>query len=400
MYSTPAIVSDPQRANPAPMEYRKNIFRNYSYPLHPTKKQAALLRERMRQRDDFFNKCAKVATSGALLGRPISEIENQINTLPCHYAALSNPAFCRALKGVRTNMIKLLHKLQTGTINWISPRSNTHLRKSLTFLSAKTSEQYTDLPTIGAIHTTFYRPLPANYRLCYVTVVEDCYGASFHITFTILYPCFFPAAQPVLFKNAIGLDYKQDGGYITSTGESGNFVHFREKAEPKLRRHYQAASRHHRGSRRWKKHMQRAAKCEKHIVNQRKHMHNILANRLARQYDAIFVENLDLASMKRDYPQLAKKINENAYSSFLRKLEHTCCVRGKSFIKVDHWYPSSQTCACCGKHIGKLPLEKRTVICPFCGTQIDRDHNAAINILKEGFDYYQKRTLQQSNYAS
>lgn len=250
MYSTPTTISEHPNTIPANIGYRKNIFRNYSYPLHPTKKQAALLRERMRQRDDFFNKCAKFATSGALLGTPISEIENQINTLPCYYAALSNPSFCRALKGVRTNMIKLLHKLQTGTINWISPRSNTHLQKSLIFLSVKISDQYTDLPTIGAIRTTFYRPLPANYRLCYATVVEDCYGASFHITFTILYPCFFPASQPVLFKKAIGLDYKQDGGYITSAGESGNFVHFREIAEAKLRRHYQAASQHHRGSRR------------------------------------------------------------------------------------------------------------------------------------------------------
>ena len=150
-------------------------------------------------------------------------------------------------------------------------------------------------------------------------MVEDCYGASFHITFTILYPHSFATPRPALFKNSVGLDYKQDGGYITNTGESGNFTQFRKSAEAQLHHHYQAASRHHRGSRRWKIHMQRAAKCKKHIVNQRKHLHNVLAHRLVKQHDALFVKSLDFTAMISEHPQLAKKIQENAYYHFCAK---------------------------------------------------------------------------------
>lgn len=84
------------------------------YSLPPTKKQAALLRKRMRQQNDFFDECTKVAIREALLGRSLYEIEKQIKDLLCNHAVLSDSYFHRALNAVRTNAIELLHKLQAG----------------------------------------------------------------------------------------------------------------------------------------------------------------------------------------------------------------------------------------------------------------------------------------------
>ena len=69
------------------------------------------------------------------------------------------------------------------------------------------------------------------------------------------------------------------------------------------------------------------------------------------------------------------------FRSFLQyKLEE----QGKLFVKIDKWFPSSKTCRFCGSINSDLSLEDRTWICPSCGEIIDRDTNAAINILNQG----------------
>lgn len=74
---------------------------------------------------------------------------------------------------------------------------------------------------------------------------------------------------------------------------------------------------------------------------------------------------------------------DNGYGMFLNFLEYKLKDRGKYFIKVDKWFPSSQICSKCG-HTQKMPLDVRTYVCPECGNIIDRDMNAAINIKNEG----------------
>ena len=73
---------------------------------------------------------------------------------------------------------------------------------------------------------------------------------------------------------------------------------------------------------------------------------------------------------------------DNGYGMFLNMLEYKIFFRGKSFVKVDKWYASSQICSSCGA-LHKLSLEERVYKCQ-CGLIIDRDHNAAINIRDEG----------------
>ena len=73
---------------------------------------------------------------------------------------------------------------------------------------------------------------------------------------------------------------------------------------------------------------------------------------------------------------------DNGYGMFLNMLKYKLNDMGKYFVKVDKWYPSSQICCKCGsKH--KLLLSDRVYKCE-CGNVIDRDYNAAINILNEG----------------
>ena len=80
-----------------------------------------------------------------------------------------------------------------------------------------------------------------------------------------------------------------------------------------------------------------------------------------------------------------KATMDNGYGLFLKMLKYKMNDRGKYFIKVDRWYPSSQICSSCGY---KNPLVKNLRVrrweCPVCHTTHDRDTNASINILKKG----------------
>lgn len=78
-----------------------------------------------------------------------------------------------------------------------------------------------------------------------------------------------------------------------------------------------------------------------------------------------------------------KATMDNGYGLFCRLLEYKLVDRGKYFVKVDKWFPSSQLCHCCGAK-KRLELSERTYVCPVCGLVVDRDLNAAINIKNEG----------------
>ena len=72
------------------------------------------------------------------------------------------------------------------------------------------------------------------------------------------------------------------------------------------------------------------------------------------------------------------------FHGFIQKLEYLAKVFGKTIKKIDRFFPSSKTCSHCG-HINKeLKLKEREWVCPHCGEYLDRDFNAAINILREG----------------
>lgn len=94
------------------------------------------------------------------------------------------------------------------------------------------------------------------------------------------------------------------------------------------------------------------------------------------------VETLDMKAMSNKAFGNGKATMDNGYGMFLNMLEYKLANRGKYFVKVDKWYPSSQLCSCCGKQ-KKLTLADRIYKCD-CGLTINRDHNAAINIKNEG----------------
>lgn len=121
---------------------------------------------------------------------------------------------------------------------------------------------------------------------------------------------------------------------------------------------------------------------QKHTSNQRLDYLHKQSTKIANSYDIVCVETLDMKAMSNKGFGNGKATLDNGYGMFLNMLEYKLADRGKYFIKVDKWYPSSQLCSCCGKQ-KKLTLADRMYKCD-CGLAINRDHNAAINIKNEG----------------
>ena len=103
---------------------------------------------------------------------------------------------------------------------------------------------------------------------------------------------------------------------------------------------------------------------------------------LAESFDAVCVEDLNLKGMAGGL-HLGKGVHDNGYGLFLSMLEYKLEERGKYLIKVDRYFASSKICSVCGNKKEELSLSDRIYYCE-CGNRMDRDANAAVNIMNEG----------------
>lgn len=126
----------------------------------------------------------------------------------------------------------------------------------------------------------------------------------------------------------------------------------------------------------------------KSISRQHKRIDNLrddwqwkVCHELCRKYDTICLEDLNIEGMKRLW---GRKVSDLAFSAFVSKLEQVASKYGCEIRKVDRYFASSKTCEHCGYVNKELKLRDRLWICPDCDSVLDRDLNAAINILRQG----------------
>ena len=95
----------------------------------------------------------------------------------------------------------------------------------------------------------------------------------------------------------------------------------------------------------------------------------------------VVMEDLNVSGMMKNR-HLAKAIQNQRLYEFIRQMQYKCEERGIEFVQVSHFYPSSKTCSNCGAIKRDLKLSERTFVCPECGLHIDRDYNAALNLMR------------------
>ena len=182
---------------------------------------------------------------------------------------------------------------------------------------------------------------------------------------------------------AVGIDLGVKALATLSDGTVIPNPHHLQADEQRLKRAQQALSRKMKGSKRRAKAKDRVARLHARIANRRTDTLHKLTARLAQTYSDICIEDLNVAGMVKNH-HLAKAVSDASFSELRRQLEYKTAKTGAKLHVIDRWYPSSKTCSNCGSVKTKLSLKERTYKCEHCGLVIDRDLNAAINIMVAG----------------
>lgn len=153
---------------------------------------------------------------------------------------------------------------------------------------------------------------------------------------------------------------------------------FLRESEVKLTREQKRLSRKKKGSQNRRKQAVKVAKVHRKIRNQRKDFAHKTSRKLVDTYDRIVFEDLQIQSMVQNH-HLAKSISDAGWYQLmnLTKSKAECAGKIVEFVNPKN---TSQNCSCCHNPVPK-DLSVRVHSCPFCGLVLDRDHNAAINIL-------------------
>ena len=182
-------------------------------------------------------------------------------------------------------------------------------------------------------------------------------------------------------KQKVGIDVGIKHFLVDS---QGNFVenpkYFRQ-SEKLLRRRQRSLCRKKKGSNRRSGARLLIAKTHEKIVNQRKDFIHKVANSYINKFQTIYVEDLNIKGMVKNR-HLSKSISDSSWGMFFNFLDYKAAEAGRTVIKVPP-HNTSQICSVCGERVQKY-LSVRIHNCPFCHTVLDRDHNAAMNILRLG----------------
>ena len=182
---------------------------------------------------------------------------------------------------------------------------------------------------------------------------------------------------------AVGIDLGIKDLATLSDGTVIPNPHSLKTGERQLRRAQKALSRKTKGSKRRAKAKDRVARLHARIANRRHDALNKLTTMLSRTYSDISIEDLNVAGMVKNH-RLAKAVSDASFFELRRQLEYKTAKTGARLHFVDRWCPSSKTCSNCGSVKAKLSLAERVYRCEHCGLTIDRDLNAAINIMVAG----------------
>jgi putative transposase len=230
------------------------------------------------------------------------------------------------------------------------------------------------LPKIGDVQVRWSRGLPSEASS--VTVIRDAAGRYF-ASFVVQ-----TAVAPLPQADAeVGIDLGLTHFAVLSDGTKVAAPKFLRRAARKLKRRQQNLSRKAKGSNNRKKAVVKVARAHAKVADTRRDWQHKLSTAIIRDNQAVYVEDLCIVGLGRT--RLAKSVHDAGWASFTGMLEYKAAKYGRTFGKIDRFFPSTRMCSDCGRINDKMALNVRAWDCP-CGTHHDRDVNAAKNVLAAG----------------
>jgi putative transposase len=346
------------------------------------------------QRLDAFNRTRCQIDRCSLVSEPIGEIPEKVNYYTQQSQLKQTKELFPDYKNIWAESQQVnLQRLNQAWEKWLIPdkagkrggrprfkktgelRSFVYPRVNDKRAGAHLRDGVLKLSKIGEMPVIMHRPIPVGFQLKTCTIVHKADGWYCCISMqdeTVPTP--LPLEQV---KSVVGVDVGLKEFLTTCCGQTVPVVKPYRKAQNHLARQQRFLSRKLHGSNAYKKQQNKIALIHQRVVRIRENFHYNSAHNLVNRYDLIAVEDLNIRGLART--RLGKSILDVAWGSFISKLEAVAVKRGVHVVKVNP-YGTSQECSSCGAKVPKT-LSMRTHECSKCNAVIDRDENAARNIL-------------------
>jgi putative transposase len=251
------------------------------------------------------------------------------------------------------------------------------------------------LPKIGDIEVCWSRELPS--KPSSVTVIKDPSGRYFASFVVEVQDKSLPELDVEETDTGIDLGL---ASYAVLRGRKVASPRFFRRQERKLKRAQRKLSRSQKGSNNRRKAKAAVARIHARIADQRRDFIEQETTRIVRESQAVYVEDLNVKGMATRRGRLGKSVHDQSLAKFSRTIEAKCARYGRTCIRVDRWFPSTQLCSTpgCGSLTGPKGRDKvhvRVWTCTECGTRHDRDENAEANLRAAG----RKRVAEMQHEA-
>lgn len=241
------------------------------------------------------------------------------------------------------------------------------------------------IPKIGWVNWVCHRHIPSIPKTA--IIIQD--GKQWFISLVL----HIEEKCPVDIKSFVGIDLNSHG-YVTSDGQEFLNPKFFKKSKNLIKRRNRQLAKTRKGSNRRKIARLKLRSAYRKIKNQRKDFVHKISNQITNDYDLIAMENLNVKGMQKFNGRM---INDNCFAALKGAIAYKCKLKGKHFVEIGRFDPSSKACNACGWIDDTLTLADRIFTCQYCGHSEDRDLNAAMNIRDWGLKTYTDGT--SGNYG-
>jgi len=307
------------------------------------------------------------------------------------FSEVNSKALQRTVTRFYQNLNGLSEQKQNGNtvgkLTWKSPRdyqSMTYSQSGFELKNTSGRNATLWLSKIGDIELCYHREIPDKAAIKEVTVKQETTGDwfvsfGFEIDETDLPEK--PDVETLDTSNSIGIDLGILNYIHTSDGKTVDWLELEDEYD-RLRREQQKLSRKEHGSNNYEKQRKTVAKIKRHIRQKVLDYQHKLTTWLVTEYDAVFVEDLNVAEMLQG-DRNARNTQDAAWRQFITLLGYKGDLYGCHIVQVEA-AGTTKECSSCGVETAK-PIWVRKHSCPSCGFECDRDANAAMNVLQRGF---------------
>lgn len=235
------------------------------------------------------------------------------------------------------------------------------------------------LPKIGLVPMVYHRDTEGEVKS---TTIKQEPSGRWYATFVTQQD--IPDVEPMSIQNPIGIDVGLGTFLTLSDGTQVGSPKFFRNAQKKIKLASRRLNRKKTGSsNRHKAKKKRALLYARSRQKRNDFLHKISSD-LVNHHDLICMEDLNIKALaKTKLRGHSKSWSDAAHGALRQMLQYKTAWNNKKLICIGRYFASSQVCSCCG-HKQKLELSDRVWQCGHCQTKHDRDHNASVNILREG----------------